>query len=248
MTAQLDTDLATTARADLESDGFTILKGALAGEPIRDFAAGIAAMFAPYCKPGEDVLTACDRIGREDNSLLHRIYLYSRYSYAMNAMRQHCFGIAKDLLPNLGFYLDIDSGVIFCTPGDEMRTWRWHQESPYHHDMVDSLGFWFPIFAPATVLNGAMSVLKGTHKLGQLAYVKKKDSAESATSLVPAGIDELVQQYEEVYTTCDVGDAVMFDKNLIHRSNMNRSDKARITGLVRVGTTPTVPPKIDKVY
>ena len=78
--------------------------------------------------------------------------------------------------------------------------------------------------------------------------MKRKDSAESATSLVPVGIDELVQQYEEVYTTCDVGDVVMFEKNLIHRSNMNRSDKARITGLVRVGTTRTVPPKVDKVY
>jgi ectoine hydroxylase-related dioxygenase (phytanoyl-CoA dioxygenase family) len=248
MIAQLDNDSATAVRTALDRDGFTILKGALAGEPIRDFASGIAAMFAPHSLPGEDVLTASDRIGREDNGLLHRIYLYSRYSYAMNRMRQFCFGIAKDLLPNLGFYLDIDSGVIFCTPGDETRTWRWHQESTYHHDMVDSLGFWFPIFAPATKLNGAMSVLKGTHKLGKVNYVKHKASAEAATSLVPEHIDDYVKQYEEVYTTCDVGDAVLFDKNLIHRSNMNRSDKSRITGLVRVGTTPVVPPKIDKVY
>ncbi|MFM7866738.1 MAG: hypothetical protein ACKPHU_21220, partial [Planctomycetaceae bacterium] len=63
---------ASAVRADLERDGFTILEGALAGEPIRDFAAGVAAMFGPHVKPGEDVLTACDRIGREDNDLLYR--------------------------------------------------------------------------------------------------------------------------------------------------------------------------------
>lgn len=248
MTTFLGDDSVATIQSALEQDGFIILEQALAGRPIQEFAAGCAAMFAAHAQPGEDAFATCHRLGLEDKALLHRIYHYSRSAYFMNRMREFIFGFAKDLLPNKGMYLDIDTGTIFSLPSDERLTWRWHQESTYHPPEVDSLGFWFPIFAPATERNGTMSVLKGSHKLGIVEYKKHKPTPDAATSLIPAEIDEYTRRFEEVHCVCDVGDVVIFHKDLIHRSNLNRDVRPRITGLVRVGTTHKVPDSIEKVY
>jgi hypothetical protein len=247
MTTTLAIDIPRIRRA-LDADGFVIVPQLLGGGPVEALAAGIREIFAPHSRPGEHVLDACLRIGREDKGLLHRIHEFSSLAFCMNHMREFVFGIAKELLPNKGFYIDIDSNTIFSLPDDDRLTWRWHQESTYHPPMFDSVGFWFPIFAPATRLNGTMSVLKGTHKLGMLQYEKYKPTKETATSLVPVGIDDYVRRYEEVHCECDVGDVVIFDKHLIHRSNMNRDSRPRLTGLVRIGTTPAVPESLDLVY
>jgi hypothetical protein len=235
-------------RRALDDDGFVVVQNAFSTAELADVTAAVSFMFAAHAQPGETAFETCVRLDKEDPALLYRIYQYSHHTLAVNGMRQACLALARLFLPGDGIYIDIDSSVIFNLPRDTRLTWTWHQESAYHTHIARSLGFWYPMLRPATVANGTMSVLKGSHKLGLLPCTTHKPRADGATSLVPVDIDRLAREYPEVHCVTDVGDVVMFDSHLIHRSNFNSSETPRFTGLARLALIDRVPDRAGKSH
>lgn len=225
-----------------EDDGYVFLKGLITPRAIEDVREGLTSIFSAYAQPGEDTFATINRLGMHEKDVFYRIYQFiARAFLATYRVRLECFEIAKRLLPRGGSYIDIGSAVIFALPNDRRLIWDWHQETPYDAKIVDAVHFNYPIFERAHLGNGTMSLLKGSHKKGTLPYRKVRATADSATSLVPEGMDKLVDEFEKVDFVADPGDAIVFHNDMIHTSNLNTSGRPRITGLVRIAAIDRVP-------
>ena len=235
-------------RSALETDGIVTIVDAFQQGELDELTRDIEFLLSAHARPGEDASATLIRIDREDPKLLYRIYKYSHSSIAVNRMRQACLQYAQTLLPGNGIYIDIDSAVIFNLPQDQRLTWTWHQESAYHPHIARSIAFWFPFVRRATVENGTMSVLLGSHTLGRLPHTKYKPREDAATSLIPEGIERHAIDFPEVPCVTEVGELVLFQKDLIHRSNFNHTHEPRFTGLVRLALIDRVPDTADKAY
>ncbi len=104
--------------------------------------------------------------------------------------------------------------------------WAWHQDYGYWYQN----GVLFPNLCSvmiavdrATVENGCLQVLKGSHKLGRVNHVLSGDQAGADLERV----EEAKKRLEHVHVTLDPGDALFFHANLLHASAANNSDHAR---------------------
>ena len=104
--------------------------------------------------------------------------------------------------------------------------WAWHQDYGYWYQN----GVLFPNLCSvmiavdkATVENGCLQVLKGSHKIGRVNHILSGDQAGADLERV----EEAKKRLELVQVTLDPGDALFFHANLLHSSAANKSDQAR---------------------
>lgn len=112
-------------------------------------------------------------------------------------------------------------------------SYNWHQEKPYYKN-ISTLHFQFPIMRSCTRKNGTMSVLTGSHKLGFIKKIKSDQlHKKSVYSYIPRNINVITKKFSEKFINMKLGDLVMFDENVIHKSNINRTNKIRFVGIIR---------------
>jgi len=104
--------------------------------------------------------------------------------------------------------------------------WAWHQDYGYWYEN----GILFPDMASvmiavdnATIENGCLQVLKGSHKLGRIDHVLTGEQAGANMERV----EEAIKVLETIYVELKQGDALFFHCNLLHRSDRNTSDNPR---------------------
>lgn len=104
--------------------------------------------------------------------------------------------------------------------------WTWHQDYGYWYDN----GCLFPDMAScmiavdkATVENGCLQVLRGSHKMGRVDHVKRGDQTGADEERIQAAQERL----ETVHVELEPGSAVIFHANTLHRSDQNTSENAR---------------------
>jgi ectoine hydroxylase-related dioxygenase (phytanoyl-CoA dioxygenase family) len=130
-------------------------------------------------------------------------------------------------------------GFLLGMPNNLRLSYDWHQDGTYHDEGSFSvIHVWFPIFNSSSLFNGAMSLLDGSHKEDLLDYSKLKHSSAGYTSNRPKVINEKISKYEERCCSLELGDCLFFCDNLIHRSNLNQSDKCRIIGILKFSQIP----------
>ena len=82
--------------------------------------------------------------------------------------------------------------------------------------------------------NGTMSVLSGSHKLGFIKKIKSDQlHKKSVYSYIPSNINVIAKKFSEKFIYMKLGDLVMFDENVIHKSNINSTNKIRFVGIIR---------------
>ncbi|HOY22044.1 MAG TPA: phytanoyl-CoA dioxygenase family protein [Cellvibrio sp.] len=119
--------------------------------------------------------------------------------------------------------------------------WEWHQDYGYWYKN----GFLYPdqmlsvmvALTEATVENGCLQVIPGSHKLGRVehAFSGEQNGADMRF------VDEILKTKDVVYMTLKPGDVLFFHSNLLHRSDSNNSDMARwslISAYNRSGNIP----------
>lgn len=109
--------------------------------------------------------------------------------------------------------------------------WEWHQDYGYWYNG----GFVFPrmlsafvALDEATVENGCLQVLKGSHLLGRLEHGKVGDQ----TGTNAERIRQLEPLFERVHCTMKPGSVLFFHCNLLHTSAANDSDFPRRSFIV----------------
>lgn len=104
--------------------------------------------------------------------------------------------------------------------------WAWHQDYGYWYEngvLFPDLCSVFIAVDAATVENGCLQVIKGSHKLGRINHVLTGEQAGADLDRV----EEIRKRLELVYVELDRGDAVFFHSNLLHRSDRNNSENPR---------------------
>jgi ectoine hydroxylase len=104
--------------------------------------------------------------------------------------------------------------------------WTWHQD----------YGYWYQngVLAPlltsvsiavdrATRENGCLQVIRGSHELGRIEHVLSGEQAGAD----PERVAQILKRLSLVHVEMQPGDGIFFHPNLLHRSDQNRSDKAR---------------------
>ena len=104
--------------------------------------------------------------------------------------------------------------------------WEWHQDYGYwYHN-----GCLFPFLASCLIAvsraneaNGCLQVIRGSHLMGRIDHGKSGEQTGANMEQVNAALQQLALLHVE----CEPGDAIFFDCNLLHRSDMNTSDEPR---------------------
>jgi len=104
--------------------------------------------------------------------------------------------------------------------------WEWHQDYGYwYHN-----GCLLPLLASCLIAvtranraNGCLQVLRGSHLMGRIDHGKTGDQTGADLERVNAAVERMPLDYVQ----CEPGDAIFFDSNLLHRSDMNTSDEPR---------------------
>src|SRR5581483_11034444 len=113
---------------------------------------------------------------------------------------------------------------LICKPGGDGKAAPWHQDSTYWPlEPMGVMTLWLAI-DEATVENGCMRVIPGTHTLGELAH-KSEDTAEN---LLHLGLDITPFAHLPIID-CELkpGECTFHEARLVHGSAPNRSPKRR---------------------
>ncbi|MFM8734528.1 MAG: phytanoyl-CoA dioxygenase family protein [Pirellulales bacterium] len=104
--------------------------------------------------------------------------------------------------------------------------WTWHQDYGYWYNN----GVLFPNLVsvsiavdPATRENGCLQVIPRSHELGRIEHILSGEQAGADMERVNAVLERLPLVHCEMAP----GDAIFFHANLLHRSDVNRSDHPR---------------------
>ncbi|WP_077338428.1 phytanoyl-CoA dioxygenase family protein [Pseudocolwellia agarivorans] len=105
--------------------------------------------------------------------------------------------------------------------------WEWHQDFGYWHN--DNY-YLYPkqiscmiAINKATIENGCLQVLKGSHHIGRLNHTKTGDQKGAELEFV----EEALKHHELIDVELEPGDVLFFHANLLHKSNQNKSSDPR---------------------
>ena len=106
---------------------------------------------------------------------------------------------------------------------NEGGAWEWHQDFGYWYNygcLAPDMMSIYVALDRATRENGCLQVLKGSHKLGRLNHIRENDQ----TNVEQEHLEAALKRFELVYVEMDAGDVLVFDGNLLHRSDANRTE------------------------
>ena len=104
--------------------------------------------------------------------------------------------------------------------------WAWHQDYGYWYQngvLTPNLCSVMIAVDQATVENGCMQVIKGSHTMGRVNHVLSGDQAGADMERVK----EAKKRFELIHATMNPGDALFFHSNTLHASDANDSDHPR---------------------
>ncbi len=141
----------------------------------------------------------------------------------------------------------IDTDLVSCCPfvsvridlpGEDKYLLEAHQDFPYIQDSLDGITWWIP-FADVPTYVGPPAFIYGSHKLGLLQvrefdYLSTGQSGGKSFSISDKSFLLGDLNYVES-TPIQFGEAVLFSALLVHKSQPNLSNRARITAQIRFG-------------
>jgi hypothetical protein len=131
-------------------------------------------------------------------------------------------------------------GLFVNRPSEQRLLYKWHSEAHYYPKRRRFVNVWLPIFGKRDRHNGAMSVLpKSHHMIWDFAEYQgyNIDTLGKKNHFVQYEVpqDELTDYLPAEYTVdLDPGDVIFFDRNLVHRSNLNLSSNYGFAVVARI--------------
>ena len=143
--------------------------------------------------------------------------------YGLLARDERMVDLAEDAI---GKPIYLYSHKMTMKQPNEGGAWEWHQDFGYWYNygcLAPEMMSIYVALDKATRENGCLQVLKGSHKLGRLNHIRENDQ----TNVEQEHLEAALKRFEHVYVEMEAGDALVFDGNLLHRSDANRTDTYR---------------------
>jgi ectoine hydroxylase-related dioxygenase (phytanoyl-CoA dioxygenase family) len=215
----MQTVINTTEQANFYEDGYIIKRNFFSQEEI-DLLYGLAT---------DESVTSHAFDLKDTNGNRTKLTLWftpGDDSFGLMSRSERMVAALESLLGSEGEVCHFHSKVMQKEP-QKGGAWEWHQDYGYWYKN----GFLYPeamisvmvALTDATIENGCLQVLKGTHKMQRLEhnFVGEQQGAD------PDFVAEAEKSCELVYVELKAGDTLFFHSNILHRSDANLSDKPR---------------------
>lgn len=143
--------------------------------------------------------------------------------YGMFARSERIVNIAETLLEGEVYHYHSKMILKDAKVGG---AWTWHQDYGYWYNF----GLLEPLLTSvtiavdkATIENGCLQVLKGSHTMGRVNHALTGEQAGADMERVNIA----KERFPLVHCEMEPGDAMFFDCNILHRSDQNRSEHSR---------------------
>jgi ectoine hydroxylase len=203
--------------ADYDRDGYVLIRNMLGREQV--------ALLSRTAR--EDRVLDQKSFGKDDgDGGTVRLSLWNHPTdtiYGAIARSESIVGTAEKLLRDEPYHYHSKMIMKDAKVGG---AWTWHQDYGYWYQngvLFPNLTSAYIAVDGATVGNGCLQVIKGSHKLGRIEHVLTGDQAGADQ----ARVDEILERLELVHVEMEPGDALFFHANLLHCSAQNRSDHPR---------------------
>ncbi|MAG56583.1 MAG: phytanoyl-CoA dioxygenase family protein [Planctomycetes bacterium] len=204
-------------QAAFENDGFFVVEGFLDDEETRLLQEDVAADVAS----DRQALERRDATGDVTRLAVKNELSADLYSAIVRSER-----IVRAMEVLLGGEVYHYHHKLMLKDPHHGGAWEWHQDYGYWYNN----GCLFPYLAScmiavdaASVENGCLQVVRGSHHLGRIEHGKVGDQTGAEVRRVA----EARRRLETVHCEMGAGSAVFFHCNLLHRSDRNGSDRAR---------------------
>ena len=135
----------------------------------------------------------------------------------------NCINQLSNRKENSPTYIDQSRCRIDSPLDPNKRTCGWHQEVFYYIAKSDFIQTWAPLIHNATKENGAIEICPASHKKG----IANQSSLEG-DELYKFIVDEnVIKEYEPETVELKVGQLLIFNSRLIHKSGKNTSKQVR---------------------
>jgi ectoine hydroxylase-related dioxygenase (phytanoyl-CoA dioxygenase family) len=116
--------------------------------------------------------------------------------------------------------------VLVNLPTVERRLYTWHSESNWYPKRRNFLNLWAPIVRNKNADNGTMYFKRGSHKtdwaFAEYHGFSKNSQGDKRYFLQYEIPPQELAAHEDVAVDARIGDLVIFDRRLVHRSSVNR--------------------------
>ena len=125
-------------------------------------------------------------------------------------------------------------------PKSKRLLYKWHSESHYYPKRRRFLNIWIPLFTSKNLVNGTMSFKEQSHKktfpfTQYIGY--DKESKGKKNHFIQYEIpNNFLDEFSEHFCINEPGDLIVFHKNLVHKSNLNKSERYSFALVMRVWT------------
>jgi len=188
----------------------------------------------------EKISAIFEMMEKNDKEALYQVQHYMKNSISINALFDERFlNLTSSLLSSKRNDVLLDGPALFINRPDTKRLlYKWHSESHYYPKRRRFLNIWLPLFNQKTKANGTMSFKEKSHKseFPFSDYVGYNNEAESKKNSytqyeIPS---KFVENYKEYFCETSPKDLVIFHRSLVHKSNINNSNKYSLAAVARV--------------
>lgn len=223
--------LSVSAAPSIVSDGYTVLDGVFTEGRVRRVQRSLlAGLGAEDTDDLGDVLLAAEAV---DHSLVYNAGAAigsSAAAYELLGNTTLTAVAAHHLQTSWRSIHFLPLHVAVQIPQNDWFDYRWHQESAFYPWAEHVLSVWFPVLDASTAEGGTMAVIPGSHRGGRRDATR---SVEHGSLQIEAVLAEGELECA-VPVEIAVGDAIVFDSNLVHASLPNLSERPRVTGILRI--------------
>jgi len=201
-------------------DGYILCKGLLSREEVERFRATAREQLEKENRAGA-VMTKGDKEGRA--TLLKMWTRAEDDQYGLLARDERLVNLAEDAI---GKPIYLYSHKMTMKQPHEGGAWEWHQDFGYWYNygcLAPEMMSIYVALDKSTKENGCLQLLRGSHKLGRLDHIRE----DGQTNVEPEHLEAALKRYQHEYAEMEAGDALVFDGNLLHRSDANNSSAYR---------------------
>ena len=225
----------TTQRKFFHENGYLILKKYIQLSSLEEFKKGILVMVKKCLKTSKNISLNEAFLKLEKKS--HRdVYVVQKAIATCFQSLKIVASLKLDQIHSKLYSVDpvkvhtqlLQTPVHF--PRDDRFDHEWHQESGAYVGFSNMLSVWFPILYDHNEKNGSVSFIPKSHKNG---------TRKTHYYIKPSGLNDFyVKINKKELSNSEIaelkpGDVLMFSEDLIHKSLINKSNKIRLTGILR---------------